>query len=128
MGPAEEWEVIVREDGIAFRNVFEKFLTVQDGYIRSDADTIGFCETFKVKAQAQNRKAILKKKKKTDDINDGNDLGVIQEQFKKYQSHGGRIALSREDAEKLAKAKKQGNFYEELLDKRAKMKSDKFCK
>ena len=60
VGVQEEWEIIFREDGIAFKNSYDKFLTVdeQDGkmVIRADSDTIGFHEIFTVKFQAQNRK------------------------------------------------------------------------
>lgn len=48
---------------------------------------------------------------------------------KKYQSfQDKRIRLNEEDKSNLKKAKESGRLHEELLDRRSKMKSDKFCK
>jgi protein FRG1 len=75
-GPTEEWQPIVREDGIAWQSVYGKFLSIEiDEYekqqqtsttpttgrgkysgprIRADAENITFREVFCVKYQANN--------------------------------------------------------------------------
>jgi protein FRG1 len=64
LGPQEQWEVIVKEDGIAFENVAHgKYLTVDPemGELRGDGDTIGFMQVFRVKCQAAIRAKRFKK-------------------------------------------------------------------
>ncbi|KAI9003566.1 FRG1-like family-domain-containing protein [Gaertneriomyces semiglobifer] len=126
MGPAEEWELIFREDGVALQTCWEKFLSCdENGVGRADSDNAGFQEIFTLHCQAQNR---ARKKKKKDDGN-LDETSFEVEQIKKFHSYGGgRLVLSHEDAKELQKAKKEGSLHEAMLDRRAKMKSDKFCK
>ncbi|KAG4105907.1 actin-crosslinking protein [Neocallimastix lanati (nom. inval.)] len=127
VGVQEEWEVIFREDGIAFKNSYDKFLTVdeQDGkmVIRADSDTIGFHEIFTVKFQAQNRK---KKKVK---VEEKPLYSQEIDSVKKYQSWGnGRLVMPNQNLSDLRKAKKSGKMHEAMLDRREKLKSDSYCK
>jgi len=127
VGVQEEWEIIFREDGIAFKNSYDKFLTVdeQDGkmVIRADSDTIGFHEKFIVKFQAQNRKK--KKAKVAEKPLYSQEIDSV----KKYQSWGnGRLVMPSQDLGDLKKAKKSGKMHEAMLDRREKLKSDSYCK
>jgi protein FRG1 len=48
---------------------------------------------------------------------------------KRFQSWSdGRVRVTNEDTRELKKAKKEGKFSEAMLDRREKLKSDKFCK
>ncbi|CAG8455906.1 9283_t:CDS:2 [Paraglomus brasilianum] len=129
IGPQEEWLPIVRDDGIAFQSIYDKFLSIDEiaggGYkIRADVETIGFCETFRVKCQARFRKKQKVTKKEDRAVSE-----VEVEQIKKYQTWGGgRIRTSEEDVNKLRRAKKEGKFSEALLDRREKVKADRYCK
>ncbi|CAG8440090.1 4582_t:CDS:2, partial [Cetraspora pellucida] len=113
IGPQEEWRPILRNDGIALQNYYDKFLSVDEiadgGYkLRADAETIGFCETWNVKCQAKLRKKSKSTKKESKPINE-----YEIEQIKKYQTWGGgRIKTTKDDISELKKAKKEGNFSE----------------
>eukprot|EP00842_Homolaphlyctis_polyrhiza_P003121 jgi/Hompol1/380/HPOL_000238-RA len=144
-GPAEEWDLIVRDDGFALQSMFGGFLSVQpDGSLRADVDTIGFKETLRFKCQAANKHRI--------DTSDGDAAsrsaakgggdapglsglsGLEQEHIKKFQgqmgSQGARFRTGGVvlDTQALIDASKDGRLNEELLLRRAKTKSDKFCK
>ena len=72
IGPQEEWIPIFKEDGIALQSCYDKFLSAdeiageEEGEgggggtgkykLRADVETIGFCETWKIKCQARLRK------------------------------------------------------------------------
>ena len=48
---------------------------------------------------------------------------------KKFQSWGGgRVHMSREDKRKLKEARGEGRLAEAMLDRRAQVKSDRYCK
>ncbi|KAJ3013320.1 hypothetical protein HKX48_005825 [Thoreauomyces humboldtii] len=126
MGPSEEWQLLVREDGAALQTSFDKFLRCDDqSAARADADAVGFREVFQIRCQAVNK--IKGKKAKQDKALDTQEMEL--EQMKRSQSWGGgRLVFSQEDTRELRQAKKDGLLNEALLDRRAKLKSDKFCK
>lgn len=59
-----------------------------------------------------------------------NDLRNVElnyvKKFQKFEDK--RIRLSKEDSKELKKAKEEGILHEKLLDRREKMKSDRYCK
>ncbi|KAG0373715.1 hypothetical protein BGX24_011338 [Mortierella sp. AD032] len=140
IGMQEEWTAVIKADeeegGIAFQNHYGKFLSVDEVaggpgagtggiQIRADAETIGFCEVFRAKIQARFRK---KAKKASGDVK------VVTkdyefDQSRKFQTwNHGRVVVSNESVKELNKAKKDGRFSEALLDRREKLKSDRYCK
>ncbi|KAI9093461.1 FRG1-like family-domain-containing protein [Phlyctochytrium arcticum] len=126
MGPAEEWTAIFREDGIMLQSSFDKFLScAENGLARADSETAGFKEVFTIQCQAVNK--FKSKKRKQESKVDTETLEA--DTILKYQSRGaGRLVLSTDDVAELRQAKKSGNLNEALLDRRTKLKSDKFCK
>ncbi|KAI9332916.1 FRG1-like family-domain-containing protein [Zopfochytrium polystomum] len=127
VGPSEEWEVVKREDGFAMSAAMSgKFLSADDGSsaVRADSDAIGFREVFHLRCQAEFKHKAKKGKSASKEV----DAAALDfEQLKKFQSYG-RAALSPEDLLAIKRAQKRGNVNEVLIERREKIKADKFCK
>jgi len=132
-GPQEEWTPVVMPDGmVAFMNVYEKYLSVDEVaggslQLRGDSEMVGFRERFWVKIQNKYKKEANDEEKKKE--------GVISEPTvdeaatnKIFQAWGaGRSVVSEHDSKELKHARKEGRLSEALLNRRAKLKSDRFC-
>jgi protein FRG1 len=128
IGPQEEWTIVMRPDGVCFQSVYDKFLTFDEETqkLKATDDYIGFNQTFKVRCQNEvrfNRRQATKKSnedvKLTEDLED--EVG------QKYMSFTGKRKKLGSGLEELRKAKDEGKLNEALLDRRSKVKSDKFC-
>ncbi|KAG0168597.1 hypothetical protein DFQ28_000613 [Apophysomyces sp. BC1034] len=126
---AEEWRPTLTDVGYALQNTHNKFMMVDEiaggGFkLRADSEDVGFCETFTVYCQARfKRKQKKEKKEKT------NTGQAELDHVKKYQSWGGgRIHMTHEDSRSLKRARQDGRFAEAMLDRREKVKSDRYCK
>ncbi|KAJ3106967.1 hypothetical protein HDU97_005248 [Phlyctochytrium planicorne] len=123
VGPGEEWEVEFVEGGCLLKSFRDMYLSAHGTLVRADEEKVGEGAMFKVKCQAQNKKSIKRRKVVEDSGN------VEAEALKKFQSWGGgKRVLSKEDQKELKKAQKKGTVNETLLDRREKLKADKFCK
>ncbi|KAI8831601.1 hypothetical protein BJ741DRAFT_616385 [Chytriomyces cf. hyalinus JEL632] len=157
VGPYEEWEVVKREDGFSLQSVVKNgFLSCEPdgleddavdqdkvkrdmsgksgfgvgggricGQIRADAESIGFKEVFQIRCHLQNKVNANKKKKK--EMEDLDAIAMDSDQLKKFQSYG-RMNMTGTEAKLLLKAQKQGNLNETLLERREKIKADRYCK
>jgi protein FRG1 len=133
-GPQEEWTPVILPDGmVAFMNVYEKYLSVDEVaggalQLRGDSEEVGFGERFWVKIQNKYKKeASEEEKKKTDGLHDATKIDETSTN-RIYQAWGaGRSITSTADSKELKKARKEGRLAEAMLDRRAKLKSDRFC-
>ncbi|KAJ3130756.1 hypothetical protein HK100_007558 [Physocladia obscura] len=157
VGPYEEWEVVKRPDGFALQSVVRNgYLSAEVdgindedvdvekrrkdalgkagfgvgggricGSIRADADGVGFREVFQIRCQVQNKINAHKKKKK--EMDELNAAAVDADQLKKFQSYG-RTSMTAVEEKLLRRAQKQGNLNETLLERREKIKADRYCK
>ncbi|KZP12602.1 hypothetical protein FIBSPDRAFT_921848 [Athelia psychrophila] len=133
-GPQEEWTPVILPDGMtAFMNVYEKYLGVDEIAggnlsLRGDSDEVGFGERFWVKVQSKYKKeATLEERKKTDGLHDATKIDETSTNHL-YQAWGaGRSVTSDADKAELKKARKEGRLAEAMLDRRAKLKADRFC-
>jgi len=72
-GPQEEWTPVVLPDGmVAFMNVYEKYLSVDEAaggtlQLRGDSEEVGFAERFWVKIQYKYKKEAYEEEKKRKD-------------------------------------------------------------
>ncbi|EJD02409.1 uncharacterized protein FOMMEDRAFT_147388 [Fomitiporia mediterranea MF3/22] len=134
-GPQESWTPLVLPDGmIAFQNIYEKYLGIDEvagggRSLRGDAEEIGFNERFWVKVQSRYKREASEEERKKK-FKEGEGKSKIDEAGtnRTYQAWGaGRSIVSKEDKAELKKARKEGKLAEALLDRRAKLKSDRFC-
>jgi len=133
-GPQEEWTPVILPDGMAaFMNVYEKYLSVDEVaggtlQLRGDSEEVGFRERFWVKVQSKYKtEATEEEKKKTDGLHDATKIDEKNTNHI-YQAWGaGRSVTSVEDKKELKKARNEGRLAEAMLDRRAKLKSDRFC-
>ncbi|KAG1827131.1 FRG1-like family-domain-containing protein [Suillus subaureus] len=132
-GPEEEWTPVLLPDGmVAFMNVYENYLSVDEVaggslQLRGDSEEVGFRERFWLKIQSKYKKEAHEEKKKREA---GSELTVVDEASTNHmhQAWGaGRSVVSKEDKRELKRARKEGRLAEALLDRRAKLKSDRFC-
>lgn len=132
-GPEEEWTPVLLPDGmVAFMNVYENYLSVDEVaggslQLRGDSEEVGFRERFWLKIQSKYKKEAHEEKKKREA---GSELTVVDETSTNHihQAWGaGRSVVSKEDKRELKRARKEGRLAEALLDRRAKLKSDRFC-
>ncbi|KAG2367419.1 FRG1-like family-domain-containing protein [Suillus spraguei] len=133
-GPEEEWTPVLLPDGmVAFMSVYENYLSVDEVaggslQLRGDSEEVGFRERFWLKIQSKYKKEAHEEKKKREA---GSELTVIDETSANHihQAWGaGRSVVSKEDKKRfLKRARKEGRLAEALLDRRAKLKSDRFC-
>ncbi|RXW18736.1 hypothetical protein EST38_g7130 [Candolleomyces aberdarensis] len=133
-GPQEEWTPVVFPDGmVAFMNMYEKYLSVDEVaggtlQLRGDSEEVGFRERFWVKIQYKYKKEANEEVKKKKEGAAGPAAADEETANKLYQTWGaGRTVLSKDDKKELKQAKKEGRLAEALLERRAKLKSDRFC-
>ncbi|KAF9053856.1 hypothetical protein BDZ89DRAFT_1088326 [Hymenopellis radicata] len=133
-GPQEEWTPVVMPDGmVAFMNVYEKYLGVDEVaggsmQLRGDSDEVGFRERFWVKIQHKYKKEAHDEEKKKQEGMAGPSKIDESSTNSIYQAWGaGRSVVSAEDKKELKRARKEGRLAEAMLDRRAKLKSDRFC-
>lgn len=137
VGPAAEWTLLIKPEGISLQNVYDKFLSFKSGRLRCDSESIGFNEVFTVKCQADRKKGRLMKKFQEESranfktAASTQDLAELEEtESKKMQSFGwGRRESSKESKDRtdLKRAAESGNLRETLLERRIKSKHDPFC-
>lgn len=51
---------------------------------------------------------------------------VFRKKFQKFQDK--KLRINKSDVKELEAAKEEGNLHETLLDRRSKMKADRYCK
>jgi len=122
----EQWEPVFQEGKLALTGCNDCFLSAPlDGQrMFCLSKTVGDAEVLQIRACA-------KEEVKSDkvDLEKGKTKEVELNFVKHFQSfQDRRIRVNEEDKSVVKKARTDGNLHEVLLDRREKMKSDKFCK
>jgi len=127
VGSMEQWEPIFQDGKLAILGNTNCFISVtEDDDIVCTKATAGPNEYVSIRSMAQ----------EVDDPNKDvprEELGSIEEievnyvrKFQKFQDK--KLRISKNKISELKKAKESGIFHETLLDRRSKMKADRYCK
>ena len=129
VGAHETWEAVFEEGKLALCNTANgKFVSLDEESeaIVCDKSRVGNGEMLKIRSNAEreeDRKAFVPEEER------GN-VGQVElnyvKKFQKFQDH--KIRLCNEDRKELVDAKGKGTLHEALLDRRSKMKADRYCK
>jgi len=128
VGAMEQLEPIFQDGKLALLGANGKFLTIDE-----ESETI---ECTKVKAGASEMIKIRSAAEREEDKEvyipeeERGKIGQVElnyvKKFQKFQDH--KIKLNMDDRTELVKAKNEGYLHEALLDRRSKMKADRYCK
>lgn len=126
VGPQEQIEVVIQDNKVALQGHNGYFLTVtNDGLLKSLSSTAKEKEIICLRTNASRSK----KKKITDEEEVGDVREFEINYVKQFQSFGDhRLKLHEGPSSSLEKAKTKGKLHEAMLDRREKMKADRYCK
>lgn len=127
IGEREQWEPVFQESEMALCGPNGCFLTSdEEGNILCNQKKAGSNEMISIRSCADLSKDPMA------DIPVEERASVKQAEInyvKKFQSFQDRhLKICKDDPSVLKKAKKEGTLHENLLDRREKMKSDRYCK
>ncbi|KAF3420097.1 hypothetical protein E2986_07330 [Frieseomelitta varia] len=127
VGMIEQWEPIFQDNKLAILNSNDCFISVtdEDDIIcqKRTAGASEFCTIRSItqKTQDPNKDIPKEEQGSLHDV----EVNYVRK-FQKFQDK--KLKISKEDSSKLEKAKKEGTLHEALLDRRSKMKADRYCK
>ena len=127
IGPKEQWEPIFQEGKTALLSTGNSCFMSYDmeGDIVAKSLTAGKDEMLKIRSNGD-------RESKVDDTPVEEKVGDLKDcevnYVKKFQSfQDRRLRINEGDSSRLDQAKSDGKLHEVLLDRRAKMKSDRYC-
>lgn len=128
VGVTEQWEPIFQDGKLALMAANNRFLSI------SKEDETLVCD--KLKAEENEMIKIRSNAEREEDKpayvpeEERGKVGQIElnyvKKFQKFQDH--KTKICNDDRNKLVTAKKEGDLHEVLLDRRSKMKADRYCK
>ncbi|XP_071499967.1 protein FRG1-like [Diadema antillarum] len=127
MGPREQFEPIFQDGNLAILGYNNCFVSCDDeGDLVATSTTAGLDEMLVIRSDAP----LIKKKK--DDIpeEEKGDMRSCEvsyvKKFQSFQDH--KMIINETERSGLTKAREKGRLHEALLDRREKMKADRYCK
>ncbi|XP_053983710.1 protein FRG1 homolog [Hylaeus anthracinus] len=127
VGMIEQWEPIFQDNKLAILNSNSCFISLTDeDDIVCQTKTAGpseFCTIRSItqKAQDPNKDVPKEEQGSLQDV----EVNYVRK-FQKFQDK--KLRINKSDRTELEKAKIEGTLHETLLDRRSKMKADRYCK
>lgn len=128
VGLMEQLEPVFQDGKLALMGSNSKFFTLDEDNetIECSKSKAGSGEMIKIRSNGEREED----KQVFVPLEERGKIGQIElnyvKKFQKFQDH--KIKLCNEDRTDLVKAKTEGYLHEALLDRRAKMKADRYCK
>jgi protein FRG1 len=127
VGAPEQWEPIFEEGKMALLGSNGCFMLArkEDDCIVATSKKAGPENYIKLRCQEQ----LDKDKDDTPSEEKGNLKDIEVNYIKKFQKfQDKKMRINQDSLDKVLKAKEEGKLHESLLDRRAKMKADRYCK
>ncbi|XP_054599782.1 protein FRG1 isoform X1 [Nothobranchius furzeri] len=127
IGAREQWEPVFQDGKMALMGANSCFISYSDdGDIVASSKTAGDDQMLKIRTSMERE---VKHKDDLADEDRGNVKSCEVNYVKKFQSfQDRRLRVNEDDSTTLKKARTDGKFHEALLDRRSKMKADRYCK
>jgi len=131
VGPQEQLEVVIEDEKVALQGHNGYFLTITDGQeVKALSSTAKEKEIVSLRTNISRAK---KKKVNEEDVCDVRELEIKHvknsQSFSKFSKYEDRKLLLHEGPKSsLEKARTAGKLHEAMLDRREKMKADRYCK
>ncbi|XP_076243906.1 FSHD region gene 1 [Calliopsis andreniformis] len=127
VGMIEQWEPIFQDNKLAILNSNNCFisLTEEDDIVCQSrkAGSSEFCTIRSITQKTQDPTKDIPKEEQgsLQDV----EVNYVRK-FQKFQDK--KLKICKGDSSELERAKREGNLHETLLDRRSKMKADRYCK
>ncbi|XP_049872580.1 protein FRG1 homolog [Pectinophora gossypiella] len=127
VGPMEQWEPVWQDGKTAILSSLSKFMSVnpEDDSVVAQNVTAGEQEVCNIRS---NRSKEVKQSNVPEE--EEGDLAEVEvnyvKKFQKFQDK--KLRVNESGVTELKRAKLEGNLHETLLDRRSKMKADRYCK
>uniref|UniRef100_A0A0K8TUK4 Protein FRG1 homolog n=1 Tax=Tabanus bromius TaxID=304241 RepID=A0A0K8TUK4_TABBR len=128
VGSMEQWEPVFENGKMALQSETGHFMAIdpEDDACVALRKKVGEAEICTVRSCAP-REDEVHDEEPTEEKGDLSQVEInYVKKFQKFQDK--KLRINKEDVKELEKAKTEGNLHETLLDRRSKMKADRYCK
>ncbi|KAH0954649.1 hypothetical protein HN011_004185 [Eciton burchellii] len=127
VGPIEQWEPVFQDSKLAILNNTGCFMSLtSDDDVVCQNRTAGPSEFVVMRSMTQRSQSPSKDIPKEEQGSLADVEVNYVRKFQKFQDK--KLRINKSDHSELEKAKVEGNLHETLLDRRSKMKADRYCK
>ncbi|XP_012231758.1 protein FRG1 homolog [Linepithema humile] len=127
VGPIEQWEPIFQDGKLAILNNTGCFMSLtSDDDVVCQNRTAGTSEFLVIRSITQRSQSPSRDIPKEEQGSLADVEVNYVRKFQKFQDK--KLRINKSNRSELAKAKVEGNLHETLLDRRSKMKADRYCK
>lgn len=129
VGSKEQWEPVFENGKLALLGANGCFMSVdpEDDALVAIKKNVGDHEVVVIRNGSPREDDTLEELPVEEKAEDLSQIEVnYVKKFQKFQDK--KLRLSKEDKKELVKAKQEGSLHETLLDRRLKMKADRYCK